>query len=215
MKKRIYLKILAVASLVWLSACVSTPSTLNVDKMVVREKFVTKTFDVRSFSEADISSMANEIENKGLGSVNLNVSYLIDEPDSRWEFKSIADKVKKSLIKKGIANVRVVDIPVDKPEQSGKLVISYKTKVAEAPEECTEMTGVHGAGDMEDASNYRISCGYKMNLSKMIADPSDLLGKADNENVESRRAGATVEKYKSGEANENLKGYQASEIGQQ
>jgi len=215
MKNRFSLILVIVFAVVGLTACsMSTPTMVGAGKMTVRDKFVTKTFDVQSFDDNEADAMAQEIVTKGHGSVNLNVSYFIEDKDSKWNFKNKAEKIKNKFVKSKIDNVKVVVIPVEKAEQGGKLVISYKTRVAEVPDECTEMTGNKGAGDMADMKNYKISCGYKMNLSKMIANPDDLLGRADNENIESRRAGATVEKYKTGEPNGELDGYQASKIGQ-
>jgi len=211
-------KIITLASAVALSlsvtACdLSTPSRLNIGKITVSNKIVSKSFDLSKIDEPMIREMVDDIKTAGEDSATINISYFKGDDSNMQLMMQEAKVVKEKFISFGVHNVSVVSIPVDEQRNIGKLVIYYKTKVAEAPDECTEMVGIKGAGDNTEMEDYSVGCSYKTAVSKMIADPDDLLGYEKASDIESRRVGATVEKYKAGVPNEKINGYSASDYG--
>ncbi len=198
-----------------LAACdMSTPSNMNVSKISVKESFVTKTFDAYNFDEAEANRIAKDYMNNSRGSMTITVSYLADKNDTnKVTARKNAKVFKSNFFKLGVENVSITVVPVTERKHAEKLVVSYKTLVASAPKECSSIIGLDGAETMFNADEYQFGCHTKTAISKMIVDPADLLGKSGSVDAESRRMGVTVERFKSGEANKPIKGFNASDIG--
>ena len=199
---------------VTLSACdVTTPSMINTGKIRIKNQMVTKTFDVHNFDEAFANEIAQDVIRNGRSKMTLTLSYFAEDRANRVIAEKSGQIFKQAFKDRGVYNVKIVTVPVDNKNSAGKLVVTYKSLVAEAPEECTRIIGSDGADSMEAVDKYQFGCNTKMTISKMVADPSDLLGKSGSSGVESRRSGATVENYKTGTPNNPMGGYQASNIG--
>ncbi len=198
-----------------LSACdMSTPSQVNASKISVKENFVTKTFDVHRFDEAEANRLAQDIVQNGNSAMNLTISYLPDEYDANIEIaREDLAIFRGKFALRGVQNIEVVTVPVNRKSDAGKLIVSYKSLVASAPKECSSIIGLVGGENMDGMNGYEFGCSMKSAISKMVADPADLLGRSSSSPVESRRQGAVVENYKSGVPNEPLKGFNASDIG--
>jgi len=199
----------------WVSACnLSNKSSLDVSQIRVREQYVTRAFDLYKFNNNTAKMVANDAMKHNLGDVVLNVSYLKGNQDNKalmlMEGKSIRNRIEKN----GVPSVRLELVPVESDNNIGKLIVYYKTRVALPPKDCTTILGSNGALGLHDANNkeYKVGCNSKMVFSKMIADPNDLLGNESYGEVSSRRAGATVEDFKSGEPNEKIEGLNASDM---
>jgi len=197
-----------------LAACnMSNKSSLDVGKIRVKEQYVTKSYDLYRFDNSLAKMIANEMIAQGENKVVLNISYLNGDADNKNLMMQEGKLIKNKFKEYGISDARLEAVPVDDNKNTGKLVIYYKSKVALAPAGCTDMVGINGAVDSETAEEYSVGCNSKMVFSKMIADPNDLLGETRYGEVDSRRAGATVEKYKTGEPNGDIQGVSASDIG--
>lgn len=213
LRKMSILTVIAFAT-IWLSACnLSNKSKLDIGKMRVREQYVTKAFDLYRFNDNAAAMIVNEVLKNNNTEVVMNVSYLKGDKANKNLMLREGRNIRRLLKSKGLASVRLEEVPVETNENTGKLVVYYKSKIALAPKGCTELLGHQGAGSVDEMDDYAVGCNSKMVFSKMIADPSDLLGEERYGQVESRRAGATVEQFKAGVANDPIQGMSASQLG--
>ena len=212
--QKIFSLLLIAAVAVSVSACdVSTPSKMNISKIRVKNQMVTETFDATRIDNGAINYFAENFKKNGSGKMTLTVSYLDGDRSLRVQAEKNGAMYKKAFQKRGVSNVSVVTVPIEDKQYADKLVVSYQALVALAPKNCASMPGHSGSDNLEGIDNYKFGCNTKMIMSKMVADPSDLLGKSGKGDIESRRAGATVESYKAGTPNEPIGGFNASSIG--
>jgi type IV pilus biogenesis protein CpaD/CtpE len=197
-----------------LSACeASTPSHVSVGKIQVQEQMVAKTLDARHIDPARVDTIAEHFMRTGKGDMVLNVSYFSKDPAGRKQAQKEGEAYKKAFGQRGVTNFSVVTVPIADPRYASKAVLTYSALAASPPSGCNELPGYQGAENMETIDEYRFGCDTRAALSRMIADPSDLMGKAGTQNNDSRRSGPIIEPYKAGTPNQQMKGYQASGIG--
>jgi type IV pilus biogenesis protein CpaD/CtpE len=98
--------------------------------------------------------------------------------------------------------------------QTRRGVLTYMAETAVPPRDCAPMLGYNGTDNRAALEDYKFGCESKTALSRMVVQPSDLMGHAGTAQNESRREGAVTENYKSGKPNEPLKNaYTASTVG--
>mgnify|MGYP003388102039 CR=1 FL=1 len=210
-----------VSRLVWmlsvilaLSACeASTPSQVYTGKIHVKEQMVTETMDARRVDPGRLDIVANNINKNSKGAVTVTVSYLTGDLVRPRVAEIQGASYKDALEARGITNVSVVTVPVTDAQYAGKAILAYRALTASTSKDCGRIPGYQGTDNLDAADHYQFGCDMQSAMSKMVADPSDLMGKAGTEDNDSRRAGATVETYASGKPNTPLKGFQASSIG--
>jgi len=197
-----------------LSACdVTTPSRVNTGKIIIKNKMVVKTLDATRIDEAHVDAIASNFINTGNGQLTINMSYLTGKRARRVIAEKQGLSYKKAFKKSGDMNVSIVTIPVDNIKDAGKAIITYQALVAIPPKGCTPIVGNRGADTLKGSKAYKFGCNSRINLSKMVVNPTDLLGKDSKSKGDSRRLGATVEQYKSGTPNKRMGGFTASSIG--
>jgi type IV pilus biogenesis protein CpaD/CtpE len=204
----------ALVTVLALSACdVSTPSQVTTEQIRLKDKMVTEVLDARHVDAARINVIADEFMHKAKGGMTLTVSYLFGDFSAMDAAQKQADVFKKSFEKRGVPNVSVVIVPMAEQQYADKVVVTYKALLALPPKNCRRIPGYEGSETLAEVDEYQYGCEMKTAMSRMIADPSDLNGKAGSQDNDSRRDGATVETYRSGKPNDAMKGYQASKIG--
>lgn len=216
MRKNQVLSTIATLAVLMLCACeASTPSLLHSGQIRVTEDMATRTFDSKQVDEATVSTVSRQYLHNGLSDMVLTISY----PQSgdlglnAASAREQAEKYKRAFERYGVSGINIETVPVSDPRYAHKAVVSYKSVVARAPEGCTDLPVTRGATDIDTVDAYGFGCSVKTVVSKMVADPTDLMGKSDTQDGDSRRGGATAEGYASGKPNERMKGFSASSLG--
>ena len=195
-----------------LSACnPTTPSQISTGKMRVREQMVTETLDVRHTETGRVNVIAQNILRNGKGAVTLTVPYT---PGGEGDARQKAEAYTSAFAKDGVTNISIALVPVTDPHNADKAVIAYQAMVALPAAGCTRIPGYEGTGSLEDVDHYQFGCESQAMMSKMVVDPTDMLGKAGSQDNDSRRSGSIIDPYKAGTPNQPLKGMQASKIGE-
>src|SRR3990172_2901692 len=201
--------ILAVA--LFLSACdVSTPSRFTTGKIRVKEQMVTEVLDAGRIDPARVNVIADGFVRNARGGMTLAVSYPSGDSARKDSARKQGDAYKKSFEQRGASNISVVTVPVAHQQYTGRVLVTYKALAAVAAKDCNPLPGHKGADNMEAVDQYKFGCETQTAMGRMVADPSDLLGKAGTQKNDSRRSGATVESYKAGTPNQSMQGLQAS-----
>jgi pilus biogenesis lipoprotein CpaD len=196
-----------------LSACSpTTASQVEIGKMRVKEKMVTETLDMRHMDAAKVAILASDIVKNGRSDVSLTVPYLPGAAGAAARARGA--EYKHAFTAQGVKNISVAFIPVSDRQYADNAVIAYVGIKAYAAEGCNRIPGYQGGATMDDMEGYSIGCETQAAMAKMIADPSDLLGKAGTPDGDSRRSGTIIEPYRAGTPNQPLKGMQASNISQ-
>ncbi|MCE9508442.1 MAG: CpaD family pilus assembly protein [Alphaproteobacteria bacterium] len=198
-----------------LSACdVTTPSQMMTQKIRIKDHIVTQTLDAGRIDPARLNVIADDFTQKASNrKMALTVSYLAGDAKREGVARKQGNAYKKAFEQRGVAGISVATVPLADKQYAGKVVVTYKVQAALAPKDCKNIPGYQGADDLDAADQYQFGCNMKTAVSRMIADPSDLLGKGGTQDNDSRRSGAVVETYKSGKPNQPMKGFQASQVG--
>lgn len=201
-------------STLMLGACdVSTPSQLSVRQVQLKEEVKTTTFDARSLDSDAINGIASDYSRNGRGKVSLTLSYDASGAGAQMRAKKQATHWLNAFRQNGVNDMEVDYVAMTDSAYAGQAIVSYTALVASPPKDCGRIPGYQGAETLAGAEGYGIGCETAAMLSKMVADPSDLMGKAGTPDDDSRRQGAVVENYKLGKQNQKLQGMNASAIG--
>lgn len=160
-----------------------------------------------------VPMIAKRFSRVGKGDMTITISYLPTDGGARARAETQGDVYRKEFFQYGVSNISVVTVPVAGRKDAGKSVVTYNAVTAIPPEGCQDIHGRTGAGNIDDADEYRFGCATQAVFSKMVADPSDLMGKPGTQNGDSQRHGTIIEPYKAGTPNQPMKGFQASGIG--
>lgn len=196
------------------TACdVTMPSQVKTGKIRVEETTKTESWSAYGVNQTALDNLARDYHQNGRGDVTAVISYKGNNPAHEIAAKKQAADYVSAFKKEGIPlKASVVSVPDE--QAAGRAVVSYNAMVALPPEDCTRMTGYQGADSINDVKKYEMGCEVKSNLSRMIVRSEDLMGGKSATDIESRRAGATVDKYINGVKNEKIEGIAASKVGQ-
>ena len=189
---------------------ITTPSQVQMQKIQIKESMKTEVMDAYRVDENRLSVLAASWQRNGEGPLNLLMTYT---DGKKPEIERQARKYKKALIQNGVKPVSVDLIEVADMKQHGRVIVSYRSVHAQAPEHCQNLPGYHGAETLANANSYKFGCESQMAISKMIADPKDLMGRGGTPDGDSRRLGTIIEGHMSGTPNEAMEGISASTIG--
>lgn len=203
----------AVGMALALSACdVSTPSQVQTGKIRVGERVVTETLDAAKVDPLRVKIVSSDIQRNGRGAVTITVPYL---EGGEAAARKQGAAYRKAFEGQGVKKVALALVPVTDDRVAGQVVVDYRAVVAAPAEKCTRIPGYVGADNLEEAVNYRFGCEMQALTTKMVADPTDLLGKESAQGGSSRRSGAIIEGYQSGTPQQPLDGMNASQVGNQ
>ena len=195
------------------SACdISTPSELNTSKLKVKDQMITETLSAEHVDQSRVVAIARKALRNGNGEVTLTIPYV---QGGAVRAEDIGAEYKNAFAAQGVTHVTVAPVAMTDSRDTDKIVASYQSVVAEQADECSRIPGYQGPGNMENYNGYQYGCETQASLAKMIADPTDLLGKQNPSEADSRRNGAIIEPYTLGTPNQPLKGMSASSIGTQ
>jgi len=204
----------ALTMCVFLSACdMSTPSQLHTGKIQLKEKYETVILEADKVQDEKIKHIIKEYRGNGNGRLSLLVSYNADDPKSKSKSTKLASQYKNIFRKAGLSNFEIESVPMEGKYLGGQVIITYRSLQASAPDRCVSLPGKKGAVSNEEIKDYTMGCEVQDMVSRMVARPSDLLGRSGTPDGLSRRQGAITEGYHAGEPTEPLDVLQASEVG--
>jgi type IV pilus biogenesis protein CpaD/CtpE len=213
-KKTCLIAVLLTLSLPLLAACdVTAPSQVTTGKIRLSTQTKTIVLPAQTVDKEQVETITADYARTGKGKISVLVSYLDGNPVNEIKARQRGNAYKSAFQRRGIPKVEVNTVSVATPTDANQAIISYHALTASAPKNCDRLTGYQGGDTLDNMRTYPIGCETKSILSQMIADPSDLMGKAGTAKDDARRAGAVVEPYKAGTPNQPLKGMQASTIG--
>ncbi|MDD9900365.1 MAG: CpaD family pilus assembly lipoprotein [Alphaproteobacteria bacterium] len=191
----------------------STPSQLNQRQVRVQETMRTEVLSRGELQRAEqIEQITRRHAAYGRGPVTVTVSYMSGSKHGKRAAAAEGDMLRKAFVAKGMKVEAVHTVAVDKENDADRALASWLSLEALPPENCTPMPGTYGAETLEEVAPYPMGCEVHTAWSKMVYDPSDLLGKARTPDEDSSRHGAMVDNYMNGTPNETLEGLSASEI---
>lgn len=205
------------AGMMLISACdVTTPSQLNVTRIQVQDDFRVETFALAKPDPAKLDDLARAYKEDGHGAMSVLAAYRSGDMQAKARADKGGKKLMKMLAARGVAKPGFELVPVEDSSKCGTAVVSFPVLAAVPPPGCRDITGTRGGESMADDEGYMIGCANQTALSRMIADPKDLLGRDELAKGDARRQGGVVESYKAGTPNELFYNTSsASEIGSQ
>jgi type IV pilus biogenesis protein CpaD/CtpE len=156
-----------------------------------------------------LQDLGNNYRNYGSGPASVLVSY---DPSSHTNTASHATmeakRIARILLDNGVPEVKTDILPVTGKGHPSTTVISYKTVVVQAPEDCDYMGGLDGKQTDADP-DYKIGCTTQMLADKQIARPQDMQGREGLDAGSGRRQYLVEELNKEGKPNPPLSGTQS------
>lgn len=218
-----YKIILALSAVVMLSGCTSlVTSDTWVNKsgraQIAEDQF-TDTFETAKISNSTIHAISNYYDRFGNGTMNIVVSY---DPQSRVNSLPRAEKslmaVQDGLARNGVKDVKGTLSAIKGSGDVSTTLISFPALTASAPTGCGMMPGYKDPSeDIPNDTNidptYGYGCTIETLLSRQIARPGDLMGRAGFEtNSDGRRAERVLSTrgYYSDKENSKLQGENAT-----
>lgn len=206
----------AVSTLLALAACsgdgvdVTTPSQMHIGKIEVQEQTVTEKLPASHVDLQAVSAVARRIQRGGNKDVSMTAPYL---PGAAGAMATTARSYAKAFAGEGVPRMAVTLVAADAPHAQD-IIVAYRALKAAASPDCKTLPGENGTEDINGFEGYKYGCSTQSVEAKMVADPADLLGKASVQDNDSRRTGPIIEPYKAGTPNQELKGMNASKVGQ-
>ena len=145
-----------------LSACeMKGPSQLNASPIQVTQENTSNMMLVSSFTNATAQSIGDDYERRGHGPVDVVVTYATGGSEGRAENDS--RRIASLLRSNGVEDLTVSTLPVNDPEQAGKVMINYIQVSASASPNCTPhpadtRTGIRNNEDGR-YPDYNFGCG--------------------------------------------------------
>jgi type IV pilus biogenesis protein CpaD/CtpE len=208
-KHRLFL----LAAVLGLAACSPhVPSQVNTGPMRVEKDMMTKTFSAERVDVAQVSAAAQEILSGNGTDPALTIPYMVGQEVTALQMETA---YKTAFAAEGISGLSVSLVPVMSAQDADEAVLAWQVLKASAAPGCPRLPGYQGGDDLAEGQRYRFGCEMQASLSRMVADPSDLLGKTTADGGYSRRNGIIIDSYQGGTPQEPMQGFSASGIGGQ
>lgn len=206
---------LTLAAALLLGGCttLASPSEVEVERIQVSEGYSSSTLRQGDISDDTWTRIINEYHRSSTGPMNVYVSYPAELKGADEKAARVARRYGRTLTSNGVDDVIVSTVPSYDSLLSDRVVISYRDMDADAPKGCAAMPGAQGAQGLYEGREYQLGCGNMKYISKMVSDPTDLLGKKGVSSADSRRVGNVVERYRSGAEFEPLRTSNSSDVG--
>lgn len=201
-------------SLLVLSACesiVHEPSHISESRVQVEEETFFEDVSAAEMDEGYIAALSKHYSRHGDGDVGLTVTY---DPRSKTSTAMTASneiaRIRDVFHKNGVDHVATNIMPVKGQGSDSRVLISYNSYNALAPEDCGLMPGLRDL-NVDHDEEYKIGCTVETLFARQIARPKDLQGSESSGTTGGRRASNIVESYRTGARNGSLEGESASD----
>ncbi len=189
--------------------------SINENPIRVSEEMVTKDVLISDIDDAFIGSIARHYTKHSGSPMKIIVTY---DPKSRSNTAMGATNEVSDIVSNlrdyGVTNVDAGILPVKSQGSDSKLIISYNSFNAHAPEGCDAlMSGMNGDLNGRDSNaDYKMGCSIDTMLARQVAKPSHLLGRGNSgQGYDGRSATNIVDGYRTGAQNKSLEGMSASD----
>lgn len=189
---------------VFLGACdLHEPTSFHNKRLTVQENNYAKLYDSQRMSNHTFYSIVENYDRYGDGEMQVTVTY---DPQSQNNSSSSAFEhlgaVTAMLRDLGIHEVNGSVLPVNDQHAQSQTLIAYRSYKAVMPD-CNQMPGLDDR--MPDTStDYELGCSTETIMAKQIYRPKDLMGNAQLDRSDGRRASNVIDAYRSGEPAEAL-----------
>lgn len=191
-----------------------TPTQVKTGEIVVADVMTTHTLSAERFDATNVNIMAQDYQHNGRSRPRLVVPYLKKHGSAnRAAAMRLGQQYKNAFAQYGLTDMTVDYAETADREAARHAVLAYTSVVAQAPRDCKRLPGAQGTASLEQIEGYKIGCETRTMLSKMIANPEDLMGSAGSPDGVARRQGPVTEGYMSGRTNPPLTGLNASTTG--
>lgn len=188
------------------------PGSLNEKHVQVQESTFNEDIALSEFTQNHVDALARYYEKFGGGVMDVTVTY---DPRSyrntAMKATQESSKIVSALRGAGVRDVHASILPIEMQGDLARVLISYDTYSAHAPDGCGEMPGMDGKNTVEYNPDYRLGCSIQSAMVKQVAHPKDLMGQGNVDGkTEGRSASNIIESYRYGSKNEPLDGESAS-----
>jgi type IV pilus biogenesis protein CpaD/CtpE len=190
------------------------PSTINEAPIQVKEEAFLQDVPLDDVDDKYIRALAYHYSRYGASTMDLLVTY---DPHSKDNTAMKATNAVGDIAEtlRGVYDVTDVKagiMPVASQHEAPRLLVSYDSYSAHAPQGCDGMMPGLDGRPMEDDSRYKLGCSIATLKARQVARPADLLG-SDSvyQTTEGRSASNIVDLHRSGAEKPALQGESASE----
>ena len=213
-RQHIFLTALLSASMGLMSACMdmSEPTSFNQERIVVEQDTFSRTMKTSAFDESYAYDIWNHYRRYGNSPVHLTVAYNPNNQNNASMDASVElARITAMLRKEGVRDISGDIMPVqDRDVPHARVLISYKTAHARGPDCEHQLPGLESNNPYPN-SDYKIGCSMDGLLAKQVSRSADLMGREELDPADSRRQSAIIDRYRSGEQNDDLSGESLSE----
>lgn len=213
--------VICMMGMILLAACSNIEkSNLAAERAEVHESSFERGFETGEISDKDISNIAHHYRRYGKGPAFVTVTYPSEEQgEQSFTASQSGAETARRLREQGLEHVNMDVLPHDTEGDAKSLtVISYKQLHATGPSGCRTSQGYrtgNPTSDREKTKKYKLGCNIETMLARQVTRPGDLLGEdyPHGTKPSGRRAANIINRYESGEPNEPLEGFTASDVG--
>ncbi len=187
----------------------NSPTIVSEHRVQVREEQYFQELDIAAANNVALANIAHRYARQGSGGLVINVTYggKYGTQSAMWA-NNQASRIAAALKRNGVHDVRRNILPI-KGEPSSRLLVTYRSYDALAPQDCGVMPGFHGSV-LEHDPDYKLGCSLESVYAMQIARPKDLAGQDDMGYGDGRRAANVAEYYRTGAPSGELGGESAS-----
>jgi type IV pilus biogenesis protein CpaD/CtpE len=199
-----------------LSGCMDMyePPTINEKPIQVKEEAFLQDVAVADVDDDYIRTLAHHYNRYGASTMDLLVTYNPHSKDNTAmnATNKVGDIAEALRVVYDVTNIKAGIMPVASQNEAPRLLVSYDSYSAQAPQGCDGlMPGLNGRA-LENDSRYNLGCSIATLKARQVVRPADLLGRdAVYQTSEGRSASNIVDVNRSGAQNEPLGGQSASE----
>lgn len=194
---------LAAISALSLGGCakIDMPTKMTEQRVVLESDNYSQTYKVAEVKAAQLDEISDHFRRYGNSQPEVIVSY--DPYSKKNTARKATDhlhRITAELGKRGVGNIKGSILAADYSGDAPEMIIGYSSVNAQPPQDCGMMPGADTMRAELDF-DYKLGCSLQTMVSRQVARPADLAGRApDSASGDARRAGAVVEPYRAGRA---------------
>lgn len=207
--RKVFLGLLCAAAVMGgVTGCsIDMPSRITDQRVQLEARNYSERYTTGQVTDAELANIAAQFSRYGSGELELIVGY---DPYSKSNTAMRATdnlhRIKDGLAKRGVHNIKANILAVEHSGDTSEMMVGYRAYSAQAPADCTMMPGYENTRAMADF-DYKLGCSLETMVSKQVAHPEDLAGRAvPTTPGDGARAAVVVTPYRAGEANGDLGG---------
>lgn len=204
----VLLALTAISALLLGGCSIDLPSKMTPETIQLVTDNHSQRYIVKDVTSAMFDQMADHYNRFGSGEAEVIVAYdPISKKNTAMNASDQLHNIVDQLSRRGVHNLNPSIIAVEQSGDQSEMVIGYRSVSAEPPEGCGMMPGYETNQAMANMqTNYKMGCSVTTLVSRQIAHPEDLAGRAVDSSGDGRRAATVAETYRTGTRNSPLSG---------